>query len=169
MKQKLHERAQEIAGIITEVQEEIPKGVKNLSKEVNSSIETIKKNKLKRLIREEIQQYLNESNKNKEDFEITIPVYDYYDASSQDEEMAFEDASNAEKDVIKEMNFEIKAFGKKTKTKGWKKLKVVGAKFLEFDSENVTHAGAIFNATVTGPSEVIEALKNWIYYNISDI
>jgi hypothetical protein len=85
-------------------------------------------------------------------FETVRSVEDFIDDKYPDEEIAFDDAANVpEKLIIKFAKEDLKDMGIKLS----KDIKFVDAKFVEFDSGNISHAGDYYEVTVKGPKEKI--------------
>lgn len=91
------------------------------------------------------------------EFEVVFPVEDYFEEEFDgDEEIAFESASEDYDRALESGKEEVKELlGVKKLPKGLR----FGVDFLEFDSSNITHAGAYFKITVTGPNKIIKKLE----------
>lgn len=89
----------------------------------------------------------------KTSFEVSLAVEDYL-KSEDDTELAFEDASE---DIVGAKR-EAKNLLKEYLSEESKKIKIEDTKFLECDSENISHAMAYYEITVSGPSSLISIL-----------
>ena len=89
------------------------------------------------------------------EYSTCLNVEDYY-ASTGDHDMdvddAFEIAQSARADVVDAAKAELEDVGLKN-------FRVLNAEFVEFDSGNISHAGAHFNVLIEGATtEELEAL-----------
>lgn len=91
------------------------------------------------------------------EFETTLSVEEYLKGEEdEDIDIAFEDSEGDIKGAIKDAKDEIRdLMGIKRLPRGLK----FSAKFLEFDSGNISHAGAYFNVEVAGPDNFIDELE----------
>lgn len=95
--------------------------------------------------------------------EVALSVSDYWDqepGADDDTEAAFDDAKTDTAGAIREAIAELKSVLKTTEFQLIIEDQCT-AKFLEFDSSNVTHAAAYFDVTLHVPVHVARSIEQY--------
>ena len=89
--------------------------------------------------------------------ESAVSVSEFFDRHG-DRVLAFDDAKHADKQAIANMRSDIaSALDLKRCPRS---IKFISAQFVEFDSANPTHAGAIFTIRMSAPERVIKPVQD---------